>query len=227
MKTRLKSDLIIYNFRNLINGKRYIGRTIQGRGRYNEHMCSFRLGDRSKALYVAFEKYGLENFVYEVLCSVLDASYLDELEREFIIEYDSYRKGYNMTPGGDTPELTPERTAKIAATLTGRKRTYRDPATEVAWPKKAWETRRRNLAEDPNCYKDMRTVARRGAKSSQAQRVLVRFPDGTKHIIVGLHAFMRQHGLGGYFLSTIKYKKRYNKGYKLLAKLKPAARFND
>lgn len=47
----------------------------------------------------ALKKYGLSNFTFEVVeeCSLEE---LDEKEIKWIAYYDSWKNGYNMTPGG-------------------------------------------------------------------------------------------------------------------------------
>ena len=61
----------IYKIENLINGKKYIGQSIDIETRWAEHK---RINERSLEtikqkypLYLAFKKYGLENFSFEVL----------------------------------------------------------------------------------------------------------------------------------------------------------------
>lgn len=51
-------------------------------------------------LYKAFQKYGIENFIFEVLeeCSILE---LSEKEKYYIEKFDTYFNGYNMTAGGE------------------------------------------------------------------------------------------------------------------------------
>ena len=56
----------IYCIRNKINGKRYIGETLfTYQERFKEHLCSakmFRKRDEKRPIYMAFAKYGIENF---------------------------------------------------------------------------------------------------------------------------------------------------------------------
>lgn len=91
----------IYIIRNLINNKVYIGQTIQTLNkRFNGHCC-YSKTDRSPNMYIkrAIHKYGRENFSIELLeeCNVEN---LNEREKYWIKQYDSYNKGYNLTLGG-------------------------------------------------------------------------------------------------------------------------------
>ena len=68
----------IYKIENLINGKVYIGQSVNIKERWNEHkLINSRtskeaLKKQKYPLYLAFEKYGLDNFSFEVIeeCSI-------------------------------------------------------------------------------------------------------------------------------------------------------------
>lgn len=100
----------IYLIKNLINNKCYIGQAIKLKKRLFDHINHFNADRYSHlTLYKAFKKYGIENFECNILYLV-DFQYngkewlkthLDELEKKFILEYDSYYHGYNSTLGGD------------------------------------------------------------------------------------------------------------------------------
>ena len=87
----------IYKITNKINGKSYIGQSIDIERRWREHKKN--IGSSKNPLYLDFKKYGLENFSFEILeeCKVKD---LDEKEIYWIKRYDSHNKGYNLTDGG-------------------------------------------------------------------------------------------------------------------------------
>lgn len=52
-------------------------------------------------LYKAFNKYGIENFTFEIIEEIEDEGLLSEREKHWITYYNSFEKGYNMTLGGD------------------------------------------------------------------------------------------------------------------------------
>ena len=95
---------IIYSYKNLINGKQYIGQTINPKQRYIQHKSSaFNENDKeyNSLLHQAFRKYGYENFEYTVLAESNDIDILNELEIMFIKKYDSkVPNGYNIEDGG-------------------------------------------------------------------------------------------------------------------------------
>ena len=91
----------IYKIVNLINGKVYIGQTVNFKQRLTTHIktgLGAETPTRNK-LYPAMAEYGVENFSYEVL-EVCKSSELNEREKFYIDFYDSCNNGYNSTKGG-------------------------------------------------------------------------------------------------------------------------------
>lgn len=94
----------IYCITNLINNKRYVGKTTSSiEERFKKHCIDSQRKNRNKRpLYNAFNKYGIENFKIEELEFVEDNSILSEKEIYWINELQTYgSKGYNATKGGD------------------------------------------------------------------------------------------------------------------------------
>lgn len=92
----------IYKVTNVINGKIYIGQTIQSvKARWYRH-CG-KSGISKAELNTHFKrailKYGKENFLVETI-ETCDATKLNEREKYYIKYYDSFNKGYNSTIGG-------------------------------------------------------------------------------------------------------------------------------
>lgn len=88
----------IYKITNLINGKKYVGQSIHIERRWKEHIYQ----NRNSAIHQAIEKYGVENFNFEII-EECPQSQLDEREIFWIKHFNSYENGYNLTPGGRTP----------------------------------------------------------------------------------------------------------------------------
>lgn len=90
----------IYKITNKITNKAYIGQSIQIEERFKEHKNPINWQrEKGKKLYQDFIKFGLNNFVFEVLeeCEVY---LLNEKEQYWISYYNTYPNQYNMTPGG-------------------------------------------------------------------------------------------------------------------------------
>lgn len=86
--------MTVYLITNLINGKKYIGQTIQSvKRRWDYRVCN---AGRCVALKSAIKKYGKENFKIE---SLHEASSLEELS----IKESEYIKSFNtLAPNGYT-----------------------------------------------------------------------------------------------------------------------------
>lgn len=119
----------IYKITNIINGKIYIGQSINIQRRWNqEKNKAFNQNDAAynQLLSKAFRKYGVENFTFEVV-EELSASALNEREEYWIGHFNSLTpNGYNAHNGGRysyTPNplnysvLTEEEVKDIKTTL--------------------------------------------------------------------------------------------------------------
>lgn len=92
----------IYKVTNLINGKIYIGQTIQTvKNRWYRHCGKSGISKEEMNTHFkrALLKYGKENFKVETL-EKCDPTELDEKEKYYIAYYNSYKEGYNSTLGG-------------------------------------------------------------------------------------------------------------------------------
>lgn len=112
----------IYCFTNLVNGKKYIGSTVnEPNKRYNQHVYISNHPDNSKynyPLYCAFRKYGIENFSYEVLKELsCDEIELRQIEQKYILDLNTIApNGYNQTINTEHPINDPVTYAKIRNT---------------------------------------------------------------------------------------------------------------
>jgi len=90
----------IYQVRNLVDGKRYIGSSIDLKARKSQHFSSLRRNCHFNShLQRSFDKYGINNFVFEILCyAEKDQEYLFLLEENYISFYKANDGafGYNM-----------------------------------------------------------------------------------------------------------------------------------
>ena len=93
----------IYKATNKINGKSYIGQTIDFEHRKHTHIHR-RDGhcDPNSIFHKALDKYGAENFEWEIVATVPGKRFADTAEKELIKKYGTYKpNGYNLTKGGD------------------------------------------------------------------------------------------------------------------------------
>lgn len=90
----------IYQIKNDINNKIYIGKTeFSLEKRFSEH-CRDALRDTKshRPLYAAIRKYGKEHFHISLL---EETDFPEERERYWIEKLGSFKYGYNATTGGD------------------------------------------------------------------------------------------------------------------------------
>lgn len=95
----------IYKITNKINGKCYIGKTLNTiEQRWQEHIReSKQARSLNRPLYKAINKYGIDNFSINIVEEIDNVLQIDINEREkyWIEYYQSFKSGYNATTGGD------------------------------------------------------------------------------------------------------------------------------
>lgn len=100
----------------------YIGSTWKSFSwRYKQHTTKLRQRKHHCShMQFAWEKYGEECFVFEILEIVEDKNLLLEKERFYIEKYDSYKNGYNENPD---PNLSPmfNKTSRLKSSITHKK----------------------------------------------------------------------------------------------------------
>lgn len=92
----------IYRIINTVNNKCYIGKSIHLKRRLQEHINKYQK-DLDKVLYKAINKYGIQEFCFEILfqSETISEDDLFLLEQQYIKQFDSYKNGYNTTLGGE------------------------------------------------------------------------------------------------------------------------------
>jgi group I intron endonuclease len=107
----------IYKLTNPVNGKCYIGQTLDVPTIRWQHYKCLNCKDQPK-LYNALKKYKPETFIYEIVCSTAtDQQALDEQEIKYIIQFDSIRHGYNIKMGGGGGQHNNDTKRKISDSL--------------------------------------------------------------------------------------------------------------
>lgn len=78
----------IYQIRNTLNGKRYIGSAKDFASRWSDHRTALRRGThRNRHLQFAWKKYGEDDFVFEKLEEVARFDFLVPFEQRYIDYY--------------------------------------------------------------------------------------------------------------------------------------------
>jgi group I intron endonuclease len=89
---------VIYKATNKLNGMIYIGQTTVGLSvRKKKHIRDSRKDNTRIFFHRAINKYGIDNFSWEIIEYCNSKDELDDMEFHYIIQYDSFDNGYNMT----------------------------------------------------------------------------------------------------------------------------------
>lgn len=106
----------IYKIENQINGHVYIGQTKYNcKIRWSSHRNEYKRKSShnyNTYLYNAMRKYGIDAFDFSVIESCPDDQ-LNDREKYWIEQYDSFNNGYNMTIGGEGGTVTKETEEQI------------------------------------------------------------------------------------------------------------------
>ncbi len=101
----------MYKITNNINGKVYIGQTMDISKRWGAHKSFARNDDKPRQyIHHAIAKYGSENFIFEAIATCRNQKDADIIEDQLIQQYDSRNKekGYNLKAGGSHGEHSEE-----------------------------------------------------------------------------------------------------------------------
>lgn len=114
--------MIVYLITNKINGKRYVGQTIQTLGRRWSKHCHITQANSGMPVVKAIQKYGKENFTKKVLSRCNSIEEMDHREAYYIKLFSTRTPyGYNVLSGGGNSLHTEESKKKIADAQTGEK----------------------------------------------------------------------------------------------------------
>ena len=112
---------IVYQHKNKINGKIYIGITSRKpEERWGSNGCNYKT---SPHFYSAIQKYGWDNFEHNMLFTNLTKEQACLKEQELIKEFNSMNReyGYNSTSGGEIFTMNEETKQKISQSMMGNK----------------------------------------------------------------------------------------------------------
>ena len=114
-------DAVVYQILNRINGKRYVGSTVNLRHRWGNHRSALRRNNHYNAhLQAAWNLYGGKAFAFAVLEYVIDLERLIEREQHYM---DALCPEYNIAPVAGSAlgvKHTEETKQKMSAASTGR-----------------------------------------------------------------------------------------------------------
>lgn len=118
--------MLVYKITNLLNGKIYIGKTIQSvERRFKQHFSKARQTKENNRTHFqnSLNLYGILFFDYQVICFAHSIQELNILETYWINFFNSrnFDNGYNIAEGGDNSKHSFETKNKISEKKKGRK----------------------------------------------------------------------------------------------------------
>lgn len=100
----------LYRIVNQLNSKIYIGQTTNANGRWSAHKSKAKAEEPVQYISRAIAKYGVENFIFEVIATCRTQEDTDKIESILILQHNSRDKqfGYNVKPGGNVASHSEE-----------------------------------------------------------------------------------------------------------------------
>lgn len=181
----------IYKITNIINGKKYIGKTTIGlENRFQTHKYASK--KVNTYLYKSMRKYGIENFIIELVENVSNLSILDDRE---IFWIEKLQPEYNLTAGGtggNTIMMLSEKKKKEHAkkgSIASRK--YWDNITPEEYKK------RQKIAANIANVRDSSYLIEIGKinKELYSKKALIITPSGEQLIIESVSDFCKKNNL--------------------------------
>lgn len=167
----------IYKFTNLVNGKVYIGKTINDPSRrLREHELNAMKGSET-LLHYAIRKYGIDSFSFEIIFNVLDEADVNYFEIRFIKEYNcsilnGSNNGYNMTFGGDGLSIgfkhSDQTKLKMSKTRKGTTKSVNHKAALSKSKSGSNNPMHGRIGKDSPCYGKVASAATRKKQSDAA-----------------------------------------------------------
>lgn len=147
----------IYKITNLINGKSYIGQSINIQKRFIQHRSkAFNPNDKSYEypLYRAIRKYGIDNFSFEIL-EECDVSELNNKEIYYISKYQTHgENGYNLDDGGDQASHYTKLSDDLVSEIIARLKNSLDGSDEIGEEYGVTGRTIRGINSGEYCYKE-------------------------------------------------------------------------
>lgn len=145
--------MIIYKCTNKLNGKSYIGQTIQKFSRRKQMHLLYATNEKyygkfNCQFYQAIRKYGKDSFDWSIIAECDNIQELNDKEKYYIEFYDTMKNGYNLTTGGENFIRTQETKDKYSELFKGRivSEETRKKLSEARKGKKFTEEHKKNLS---------------------------------------------------------------------------------
>lgn len=211
----MKNFGIIYKVTNKVNGKIYIGQTVQSIiKRKSNHISDATLSKDNFYFHNALRKYTKKVFTWEIIEYCGSKEELNEMEFHYIKQYDSFNKGYNMTLGGDSlygfhhSKITKR---KLSKANSGKKL----PPRSKEWCIKISKSKLGSkLSEETLAKRQANRKYKKGSGNKLSKKFIVIYPDGSEIIVHGLRDFCKTTNFYKALSAVACGKRKHHKGYK-------------
>lgn len=201
----------IYMYTNKINGKKYIGRTINVERRKRQHRSDSKRRQELR-FYKALQKYGEESFDFQILEETENPQ---ERETHFIQFYDTMiPNGYNMKE--HDMDMTEDIRRKIGEKNTGKVRSteHRKSISEAQKGVPKSEEHKKKIS-DAHIGITHTEESKKKIALGASKKWIITFPDGHEEIITNMNRFCKENGLSqGNLYKVVVGTKNQHKGYK-------------
>lgn len=151
---------VIYKIRNTVNGKFYVGSTVDARVRFQTHRRRLRKGShQSPHMQAAWNKYGEECFIFEIVEHVENGEDLLKAEQKWLDEHAGKPHCYNWATDASAPmrgkKHTAEAKVKSGANRKGKhagENHYRYGKTVSEETRKKIGDAQRGVKKEPRVY---------------------------------------------------------------------------
>lgn len=191
---------LIYQAKNLVNGKRYVGQT---RKTLEQRKSIHKYNTKTQYTYFyrALKKYSFNNFEWSVLESDIDPENLNDREVLWIAELDTFGPGgYNMTTGGKQgTERSEETRRKISTTHKGKtfSKEHKRNLSIAHQGKKMSKKAITKMADSLSCFWQITDL------------------QGKTFVIKNLRKFCRENGLSSSGMTEVSQgRQKHHKGWK-------------
>lgn len=170
----------VYKITCSINGKSYIGISVDPQRRLRQHRNKARNGS-GYALHNAMRKHGVDTFAMTVLLEVSTEEEALQMEEKLILEHNTVAPlGYNLTVGGETPKgkLLSEKMKQMWASKSPEKMAEFTEKMKSVGADISEETRQKRSAAakkrwaDPEKESKMKTALKKAGQDPERRRAI-------------------------------------------------------
>ena len=158
----------IYEIKNLVNNKRYIGQTTNSNGCRWNGTFDYVKNQYNQYLYNSVKKYGEINFETKIIDTAKNQEELNKKEDYWIKFFNTMNNkfGYNFREGGSNGKLSEDHKRKISESLKGRNSGKNNPF----YGKHHSEETRKKLSESHKGIKLSEETKRKIGEKSKGRR---------------------------------------------------------